>query len=82
MSLTIGGRHAPELARCIEYVQRDLQRLDGPVGAEMLYRLDAIDRRDAPVASNALEHADIGKVLERLDRLERARSIEPPGLSL
>jgi hypothetical protein len=28
------------------------------------------------------DHDNIAKVLERLDRLERARGIEPPGLSL
>jgi hypothetical protein len=29
-----------------------------------------------------LEQDDIAKVRERLDRLQRARIIEPPGLSL
>jgi hypothetical protein len=60
----------PELARRVEYVPRVLDRLAG------------INRGDPPVATKALEHDDIAKVLERLDRLERPRTIEPPGLSL
>jgi hypothetical protein len=34
------------------------------------------------VATRALEPDDIPKFRDRLDRLERARTIEPPGLSL
>jgi hypothetical protein len=62
-------------------VQRELQRLDDPIGAELLDRLDAIGR-DAPATSRALEHNDLATVRERLDRLQRARAVEPPGLSL
>jgi hypothetical protein len=72
----------PDLARRVEHVQRELQRLDDPISAELLDRLDAIGRGDPPATTRALEHDDIAKVRERLDRLQRARSIEPPGLSL
>ena len=72
----------PELARRVAHVQRDLQRLDDPVSAEMLDRLDAMNRGDALVVSQLPDHDNIAKVRERLDRLERARGIEPPGLSL
>jgi hypothetical protein len=72
----------PELARRVEYVQRELHRLDDPIRTELLDRLAGIDRGNPPVATKALEHDDIAKVLERLDRLERPRTIEPPGLSL
>jgi hypothetical protein len=72
----------PDLARRVEQVQRELQRVDHPIGVELLDRFDAIGRGDVPVATRALEHDDIAKVRRRLDRLQRARSIEPPGLSL
>jgi len=72
----------PELARRVEYVQRELHQLDDPIRTELLDRLAGINRGDPPVATKALEHNDIAKVLERLDRLERPRTIEPPGLSL
>jgi hypothetical protein len=72
----------PDLARRVSHLQRELQRLDDPIHAELPDRLDAVHRDDAPVATRALEHDDITKVLERLDRLQRARTIEPPGLSL
>ena len=32
--------------------------------------------------TDGLEHDDIANVVERLDRLERVRAIDPPGLSL
>ncbi|MGH9252741.1 MAG: hypothetical protein ACRD0W_24975, partial [Acidimicrobiales bacterium] len=72
----------PHLARRVKHMQRELQRLDDPIRAELLDRLDAIGRDDPPLATRALEQDDITKVRERLDRLQRARTIEPPGLSL
>jgi hypothetical protein len=72
----------PELARRIGHVQRELQRLDDPIRAELLDRLDAITRGDTPLATKALEHDNIAKVRARLDRVQRARTIEPRGLSL
>jgi conjugative relaxase-like TrwC/TraI family protein len=72
----------PDLARRVEHVQRDLRRLDDPIRAELLDRLEAIGRSDALAATPALEHDDMAKVRERLDRLQRARTIEPPRLSL
>ncbi|HET6833819.1 MAG TPA: MobF family relaxase [Acidimicrobiales bacterium] len=73
----------PDLGRRVEHVQRELQRLDNPISAELLDRLDAIGRSPAPAATRAMEHDDTAKVRERLDRLQRARSIAPPpGLSL
>ncbi|MGH9289380.1 MAG: MobF family relaxase [Acidimicrobiales bacterium] len=72
----------PDLARRVEHVQRELRRLDDPIHAALLDRLDAISARVAPAPARALECDDISKIRERLDRLERARAIEPPGLSL
>jgi hypothetical protein len=72
----------PHLARRIKHVQRELQRLDDPIHAELLDRLDAIGRDDPPVATRALDQDDITKIRERLDRLQRTHTIEPPGLSL
>ncbi len=72
----------PHHARRVEHVQRELQRLDDPIRADLLDRLDAIGRDDRPVVTRALEHDDVTKLRERLDRLQRARTIEPPGLSL
>jgi conjugative relaxase-like TrwC/TraI family protein len=73
----------PELARRTPHLQRELQRLDDPVRAATLDRLDAMNRGHAlVVVSHVPDHDNIAKVVERLDRLERARGIEPPGLSL
>jgi hypothetical protein len=73
----------PELARRTSHLQREFQRLDDPVRAATLDRLDAMNRGHAVVVvSHVPDHDNIAKVLDRLDRLERARGIEPPGLSL
>jgi hypothetical protein len=72
----------PHLARRVKHVQRELQRLDDPIHAELLDRFDAIGRDDPPVATRAQEQDDITKIRERLDRLQRTHTIEPPGLSL
>jgi conjugative relaxase-like TrwC/TraI family protein len=71
----------PELAHRLQHAQRELQRLDSPIRAELLDRVDATSRADTPEAIPVPER-DIAKIRDRLDRLERARSIEPPGLSL
>ena len=72
----------PDLGRRVEHVQRELQRLDDPISAELLDRLGAIGHGNTPAATRASERDDIAKVRERLDRLQQVRSIEPPGLSL
>jgi conjugative relaxase-like TrwC/TraI family protein len=72
----------PDLARRVEHVQRELQPLDDLVSADLVDRLDAIGRGAAPAATRAMDHDDIAKVRERLDRLQRVPSMEPPGLSL
>jgi hypothetical protein len=72
----------PDLARRVEHVQRELQPLDDLVSADLVDRLDAIGPGAEPAATRAMEHDDIAKVRERLDRLQRVRSMEPPGLSL
>jgi hypothetical protein len=41
-----------------------------------------MNRGHALVVSQVPDHDNIAKVRERLDRLEQARGIEPPGLSL
>jgi len=72
----------PDLARRVEHAQRALQRLDDPISAQRLDQLETIGRSDASLATQTLEHDDIAKVRQRLDRLQRARTSEPPGLSL
>ena len=71
----------PDLARRIEHAQRELRRLDDPIGVELLERVEAVMRE--PVAATAwLERPELARIRERLDRVERPRDIEPPGLSL
>jgi hypothetical protein len=41
----------PDLACRLEHVQRELQRLDNPIRAELLDRLDAMSRAPATVAT-------------------------------
>ena len=87
----------PELARRIQHTQRELRRLDDPIGVDLEERLQAmhqpgnertapglagINRGDLPAATKAPEHDRIASVVERLDRLERVRTIDPPSLSL
>jgi len=72
----------PQLARRVEHARRELQRADDPTRTELLDRLDAINRDDAPVTTQSLEHTDIAKVRERLDKHQRARTMEPLALSL
>jgi hypothetical protein len=77
-----GSPNTPTLARHVKHVQRQLQRLDDPINAELLDRLDALGRDDPPVGTRAQEQDDITKVRQRLDRLQRTHTIEPPGLAL
>jgi conjugative relaxase-like TrwC/TraI family protein len=72
----------PGLARRVEHVRRELQRLDDRVGAALLDRLDTIGRSEGLGATVCTERDDIAMVRERLDELEHVRTIEPPGLSL
>jgi hypothetical protein len=72
----------PDLARHVKHVHRQLQRLDDPINAELLDRLHALGRDDPPVGTRAQEQDDITKVRQRLDRLQRTHTIEPPGLAL
>lgn len=69
----------PDLARRVEHVQRELQRLDDPRRAELLERLDALGGRDTTAATSTLEYdGNIVGVRDRLDQLQRARRAEPP----
>jgi conjugative relaxase-like TrwC/TraI family protein len=72
----------PELARRIEHTQRELRRLRDPIGVELLKRVEALRQPEAPQPSQALEHDDIARIRRHLDRLQRDRGVEPPGLSL
>jgi hypothetical protein len=71
----------PELARRVECTRRDLLRLDDPITAELLDRLEAVSQPGISDISPAAERADIARIRARLDRLQQ-RSIDPPALSL
>ncbi|HET6833985.1 MAG TPA: hypothetical protein VFH30_08945 [Acidimicrobiales bacterium] len=71
----------PDLARRIEHTQRELRRLDDPIGVELLERVEAL-APEPPVTSPHLERTDIARLRAHLDRLQQTRDIEPPGLSL
>jgi hypothetical protein len=70
----------PDLTRRIEHTQRELRRLDDPIGVD-LERVEAM-APEPPVTSPHLERSDIARLRAHLDRLQQTRDIEPPGLSL
>jgi conjugative relaxase-like TrwC/TraI family protein len=72
----------PELDRRIQHAQRELRRLDDPIGVELdecheSFRLPSPDR-----VTQGVETAGITRIRQHLDRLQHSREIEPPGLSL
>jgi conjugative relaxase-like TrwC/TraI family protein len=72
----------PELDRRIQHAQRELRRLDDPMGVELDERLEAMLHPGPDRASQDVERADIARIRQHLDRLQHSREIEPPGLSL
>jgi conjugative relaxase-like TrwC/TraI family protein len=72
----------PELARRIQHTQRELRRLDNPIGVELEERLEAVLQPDLAHTPPGVRHADMARIRRHLDRLQRGREIEPPGLSL
>ncbi|MGH9214943.1 MAG: MobF family relaxase [Acidimicrobiales bacterium] len=72
----------PDLARRIDHTQRELLRLDDPLSVELLEQVKAEPQPKVPQTSQVLEHSDIARIRRHLDRLQRDRQIEPPGLSL
>jgi conjugative relaxase-like TrwC/TraI family protein len=72
----------PELARRVDHVERELLRLDDPVRAEPIDRLDAVRVSDGLEVTQTPVPDRIARIRQRLDVLERTRGIDPPGLSL
>jgi conjugative relaxase-like TrwC/TraI family protein len=72
----------PELDRRLQHVQRELRRLDGPIGVELVERLETLLLPGPHRVPQGVERADITRIHQHLDRLQHSREIEPPGLSL
>jgi conjugative relaxase-like TrwC/TraI family protein len=72
----------PELDRRIQHTQRELRRLDDPIGVELDERLEALLLPSPDRVSHRVERAGIARIRQHLDRLQHNREIEPPGLSL
>ena len=96
-SATDGLPSTPSSPAASNTHNENYERLDDPIGVELEERLQAmhqpgnertapglagINRGDLPAATKAPEHDRIASVVERLDRLERVRTIDPPSLSL
>jgi hypothetical protein len=71
----------PELTRRIEHARRDLRRLHDPLAVELLERIEALAPHRDEISPTA-QRPEITRLRQRLDRLQRTRDIEPPGLSL
>jgi conjugative relaxase-like TrwC/TraI family protein len=72
----------PELDRRLQHAQRELRRLDDPIGVELDRRLDAFLLPSRDRVTQGVERAGITRIRQHLDRLQHGREIEPPGLSL
>jgi hypothetical protein len=72
----------PELDRRIQHAQRELRRLDDPMGVELEERLWSLLQPGPDPVAQGVERADITRIRRHLDRLQHSREIEPPGLSL
>jgi conjugative relaxase-like TrwC/TraI family protein len=72
----------PELDRRLQHVQRELRRLDNPVGVELDEPLKALVLPGPDRVTQGIERPEITRILQHLDSLQHAREIEPPGLSL
>ena len=72
----------PELARRLQHAQRELRRLDDPMGVELDERLESLPQPSPDRITQAVERAGIARIRQHLDRLQHNREIEPPGLSL
>ncbi|MGH2476599.1 MAG: hypothetical protein ACRDIL_15175, partial [Candidatus Limnocylindrales bacterium] len=72
----------PELDRRLHHAQRELRRLDDPMGVELDERLEALLQPGPDRVAQGVERAGITRIRQHLDRLQHSREIEPPGLSL
>jgi hypothetical protein len=72
----------PELDRRLQHAQRELRRLDDPMGVELEERLESLLQPGPDRVAQGVERADITRIRQHLDRLQHSREIEPPGLSL
>jgi hypothetical protein len=72
----------PELDRRLQHAQRELRRLDDPIGVELDERLESLLQRGSDRVTPGVEKAGITRIHQHLDRLQHSPEIEPPGLSL
>jgi hypothetical protein len=77
----IGCPHPPpDRADIPPNLNRELQRLHDPTGAELLDQLDAL-LPETPEIIQISERPDVARIRARLDQLQQ-RGIDPPALSL
>jgi hypothetical protein len=72
----------PELDRRIQHAQRELRRLDDPIGVDLEKRLKALRYPGRDSVAEGVKRADVARIRQHLDRLQQSQEIEPPGLSL
>jgi conjugative relaxase-like TrwC/TraI family protein len=70
-----------ELDRRLQHAQRELRRLDDPIGVELEERLESLLQPGPDQVAQGVESADITRIRQHLDRLQHSREIEPPGLA-
>jgi hypothetical protein len=72
----------PELDRRLQHAQRELRRIDDPIGVDLDERLESFRLPSPDRVTQGVETAGITQIRQHLDRLQHSREIEPPGLSL
>jgi conjugative relaxase-like TrwC/TraI family protein len=72
----------PEFSRRLQHTQRELRRLDHPIGVELEQRVDPSLQQEHDRGAPDAGRPDIARILDHLDRLQHSREIDPPGLSL
>jgi hypothetical protein len=72
----------PEFSRRLQHTQRELRRLDHPIGVELEQRTDPSRQQEHDRGAPDASRPNIARILDHLDRLQHSREIEPPGLSL
>ncbi|HEX2564156.1 MAG TPA: AAA family ATPase, partial [Acidimicrobiales bacterium] len=72
----------PELDRRLQHAERELRRLDDPIGVELEERLETLVHPRPDRVTQGVERAGITRIRQHLDRLQHRREVEPPGLSL
>jgi len=72
----------PDVDRRLQHAQRELRRLDDPIGVELDEHLEAFLLPSPDRVTQGVERAGITRIRQHLDGMQHNREIEPPGLSL